>query len=124
MAPISPLAAASLPPPQVASFQKALRAVSAKSVQSPPPRHDAASVASRPASGGTDAAVRAFDRVQTAQVQLDRILELARSGRTFSPGELLAFQTQVYRASHEVDLVGRVVEKATGGVKQVLQTQV
>jgi hypothetical protein len=29
----------------------------------------------------------------------------------------------VYRASQELDLAGKVVEKATSGVKQVLQTQ-
>jgi hypothetical protein len=30
----------------------------------------------------------------------------------------------VYRASQELDLAGKVVEKATAGVKQILQTQV
>ena len=55
---------------------------------------------------------------------MDHILELAESGRTFSPTELLALQAHVYRASQELDLAGKVVEKATGGVKQVLQTQV
>ncbi|MCP3103308.1 ATP-dependent helicase HrpB [Myxococcus sp. K15C18031901] len=69
-------------------------------------------------------AARMLDRVGQAQKRLDGILELAESGRSFSPAELLAFQAQVYRASQELDLAGKVVEKATGGVKQVLQTQV
>jgi hypothetical protein len=77
----------------------------------------------------TDAAppsqvVRALDQVGEAQKRLDHILELAESGRSFSPTELLALQAQVYRASQELDLAGKVLEKATGGVKQVLQTQV
>ncbi|ATB27863.1 ATP-dependent helicase HrpB [Melittangium boletus] len=68
--------------------------------------------------------VRALDRVGEAQKRLDHILELAESGRSFSPAELLALQAHVYRASQELDLAGKVIEKATGGVKQVLQTQV
>jgi hypothetical protein len=69
-------------------------------------------------------AVQMLDRVGEAQKRLDHILELAQSGRSFSPTELMALQAHVYRASQELDLAGKVVEKATGGVKQVLQTQV
>jgi hypothetical protein len=69
-------------------------------------------------------AARMVERVSQAQKRLDHILELAESGRTFTPAELLAFQAHVYRASQELDLAGKVVEKATGGVKQVLQTQI
>ena len=68
--------------------------------------------------------VEVLDRVGQAQQRLDHILKLAESGRTFSATELLALQAHVYRASQELDLAGKVVEKATGGVKQVLQTQV
>ena len=69
-------------------------------------------------------ATQMLDRVSQAQKRLDHILALAESGRTFTPGELLAFQAHVYRASQELDLAGKVVEKATGGIKQVLQTQI
>jgi hypothetical protein len=69
-------------------------------------------------------AARMLDRVDQAQKRLDQILKLAESGRSFSAAELLAFQAHVYRASQELDLAGKVVEKATSGVKQVLQTQV
>ena len=68
-------------------------------------------------------AAQLVDRVSQAQRRLDHILELAESGKSFSPVELLAFQAHAYRASQELDLAGKVVEKATGGVKQVLQTQ-
>ncbi|AEI69029.1 hypothetical protein [Corallococcus macrosporus] len=69
-------------------------------------------------------AAQVLDRVGQAQKRLDHILHLAQSGRSFTPAELLALQAHVYRASQELDLAGKVVEKATGGVKQVLQTQV
>ena len=55
---------------------------------------------------------------------MEQILKVAESGKSFSPAELLSLQTHVYRASQELDLAGKVVEKATGGIKQVLQTQV
>jgi hypothetical protein len=69
-------------------------------------------------------AAQVLDRVAQAQQRLDGILKLAESGRNFTPAELLALQAHVYRSSQELDLAGKVVEKATGGVKQVLQTQV
>jgi hypothetical protein len=65
-----------------------------------------------------------IDRVAAAQKRMDAVLELAQSGKSFTPAELLSLQTQMYRASQELDLAGKVVEKATGGVKQILQTQV
>lgn len=68
--------------------------------------------------------VKLLDRVSAAQGRMEEVLRQAESGRSFSPAELLALQAHVYRASQELDLAGKVVEKATGGVKQVLQTQV
>jgi hypothetical protein len=67
---------------------------------------------------------KGIDRIRDAQHRLDHILQVAQSGKTFTPAELLALQAQVYQASNEIDLAGKVVDKATGGVKQVLQTQV
>lgn len=69
-------------------------------------------------------AAKVLDQVGQAQNRMEQILKLAESGKSFSPAELLSLQTHVYRASQELDLAGKVVEKATGGVKQVLQTQV
>jgi hypothetical protein len=69
-------------------------------------------------------AAQALERVSQAQKRLDHILALAESGRSFTPAELLAFQAHVYAASQQLDLAGKVVEKATGGIKQVLQTQI
>ena len=63
-------------------------------------------------------------RVAAAQARMDRILALASSGRTFSPAELLALQAGVAEASQTVDLAGKVLDRVSGGVKTLLQTQV
>lgn len=73
---------------------------------------------------GRPAAVRLVRAVAEAQRRLDRILKMAESGKAFSPAELLAFQAHAYRASQEIDLASKVVEKGTAAVKQTLQTQV
>lgn len=73
--------------------------------------------------GAADVA-QAVERVGHAQQRLDQILQLAESGKAFTPAELLAMQAHVYRASQEIDLASKVVDKATGGIKQVLQTNV
>lgn len=69
-------------------------------------------------------ASRMVEQLHRAQDRMEHVLRMAESGRSFSPAQLLSLQTHVYRASQELDLAGKVVEKATGGVKQVLQTQV
>ena len=98
---------------------------SAKAVATPQPPHAKQPAVKPPVEAAAQRpAARALDQVSSAQTRMDKVLELAQSGKTFTPAELLALQTQMYRASQELDLAGKVVEKATGGVKQVLQTQV
>lgn len=62
--------------------------------------------------------------VEQGQVQMEKILKEAMSGRKFSPQELLALQAGVYRYAQELELTSKVVEKATSGVKDTLKTQV
>lgn len=68
-------------------------------------------------------AARIVEGLDAAQRRLDAVLELARTGATFTPAQLLSLQADVYSSSQQIDLAGKLVEKATGGVKQVLQTQ-
>jgi hypothetical protein len=44
-------------------------------------------------------------------------------GNDLGPGELLALQAGVYRYSEAVDLSAKLVDRATSGVKTVLQGQ-
>lgn len=58
------------------------------------------------------------------QDKMTGIMKMALSGRQFSPPELLAMQAGVYRFSQELELTSKVVEKATSGIKQTMNTQV
>ena len=58
------------------------------------------------------------------QSKLDNIIKLATSGKKFDHQQLLAIQASVYKYSQELELTSKVVEKATSGVKQTMQTQV
>jgi hypothetical protein len=58
------------------------------------------------------------------QDKMTKIMKMALSGRQMNPQELLAMQAGVYRFSQELDLTSKVVEKATSGIKQTMNTQV
>lgn len=54
---------------------------------------------------------------------MDGALRRAMRGRDLSPQRLLALQAGVYRYTQELELASKVVDKATGAVKQTLQSQ-
>lgn len=81
-------------------------------------------VEAAPQSKALEPAAKVLDHVSAAQARMEQVLKVAESGKSFSPAELLSLQAHIYRASQELDLAGKVVEKSTAGVKQVLQTQV
>jgi hypothetical protein len=65
-----------------------------------------------------------LDQIVDGQNKLDDIIKLAMSGKKFDYQELLAIQASVHKFSQELELTSKVVEKATSGVKQTMQTQV
>lgn len=71
-----------------------------------------------------DGVKRLMAGVMDGQNALDQIISKACSGKQFSNQELLAMQASVYKFSQELELTSKVVEKATSGVKQTMQTQV
>ena len=75
----------------------------------------------RPVLHAVSHVVRALEQ---GQRDLDRIIQQAGSGKSFSNAELLSLQASMYRYTQELDLVSRVVEKATTGLKDVVKTQV
>ncbi len=65
-----------------------------------------------------------LDQLVGGQDKMTQIMKLALSGKQFSSQELLAMQAGVYRFSQELDLTGKVIDKATSGIKQTMNTQV
>jgi hypothetical protein len=56
----------------------------------------------------------------------ERLMRSAMSaggGRDIGPAELIALQAGVYRYGEAVDLASRLVDRATSGVKTILQVQ-
>jgi hypothetical protein len=65
----------------------------------------------------------ALGTVAAHQRRLDAAIAEARSGRTFSPAELLALQARTHRFAHDLNLVSKVVEQLSAGMKKTLETQ-
>ena len=79
--------------------------------------------------GGTAAAERSqmveiIEQLAGGQDKMSNIMNLALSGKKFSSSELLAMQAGIYRFSQELEITSKVVEKATSGIKQTMNTQV
>jgi hypothetical protein len=68
------------------------------------------------------AAATVVRAVEAAQARLDAVLTAARSGRTFTAGELLALQAESYRFTQTLDVAAKLVEQGVQGVKQAIQT--
>ncbi|MEZ4271865.1 MAG: ATP-dependent helicase HrpB [Myxococcota bacterium] len=68
--------------------------------------------------------LKMLDRLVGGQDRMAGIMKMALSGKQFSPSELIAMQAGVYRFSQELELTTKVVEKATSGIKQTMNTQV
>lgn len=90
----------------------------------PRPAGPLSPAATSPASPAAEAAKRLVARMLDDEAAVDRGLSAAMSGRQMSAPQLLVLQAQVIQYSQELEVASRVVDKATGAVKQVLQTQV
>lgn len=79
----------------------------------------------KPVDGVKDAGLKNMVKnLVEGQNKMEKIMDLALSGRQFSPQEMLIMQAGVFRYSQEVELTGKVIDKATAGIKQTMNTQV
>lgn len=62
--------------------------------------------------------------ILTNETDLKRMMEHCMQGGAMGQQEMLQMQALIYSYSQKVDLTTKVVEKATGGLKQVMNTQV
>jgi hypothetical protein len=67
---------------------------------------------------------RMIEDMEKGQGALDKLINGSLRGKSFSQADLLALQASMYKYSQELDLTGKVVEKATNGLKDTLKTQV
>ncbi len=65
-----------------------------------------------------------FENLDAGHKRIEGILKVSLSGVKLSQQELLTLQMRVYRFTQEVELISKLVEKGTSGVKQVVNTQV
>jgi hypothetical protein len=69
-------------------------------------------------------ALARFDHeLSEGEVLMDRAISTARPNLSVGPAELIALQAGVYRYAQAVDLVSRLVDRATTAVKTVVQAQ-
>ena len=61
--------------------------------------------------------------VQHGETAMRAAVGAARAGADLGPAELIALQAGVYRYSEAIDLASRLVDRATSGVKTVVQGQ-
>jgi len=79
---------------------------------------------SEPAQGGLlGVTLDAARQMARGQRHIDAAVRRARRGGGLPPEELLALQAGVYRNTQQLELASKLVEKATGAIKQTLQSQ-
>lgn len=69
---------------------------------------------------GTDVKGR-FTQVEDEWLKLEGVM---RSDKELSQGELLGLQARLYQVSQHIDVLSKVVDQMTGGVKTILNTNV
>jgi hypothetical protein len=62
-----------------------------------------------------------FSKVEGEWHQLESIM---KSDKDLSQGELLGLQARLYQVSQHVEVMSKVVDQVTGGVKTILNTNV
>jgi hypothetical protein len=82
-----------------------------------------AAIINTPSPSGSGARAM-LEKVVSTEMRLDRLLQAAARGKTFSPGELLALQASVFRYSQTVEVVSRVADRLVGAIKQTVGTSV
>ena len=81
---------------------------------------DVISKSNAPGSSATDLRGR-FGQIETEWNQVEAIM---RSNKDLSTSELLGLQARLYQVTQHVEVLSKVVDQVTGGVKTILNTNV
>ena len=112
IAPFAPLPAA--PAPSAAGAADRFAAALAQAQSAREARHVA------PAEIALRGAVSSIARGERL---VEGVIQAAKRGATFSNEQLIAIQTGVYRYTQELELAAKLVDKASGAIRQTLQSQ-
>lgn len=67
---------------------------------------------------------RLMESMKSRKAEVDSLIQKAMNGKNFNNRELLVLQYKISSFSMEMDLISKVVDKTTGGIKQAMNTQV
>ncbi|MCU0238028.1 MAG: hypothetical protein MUC29_01185 [Pyrinomonadaceae bacterium] len=62
--------------------------------------------------------------LKSTQTEWQGIEKIFMSGKNLSQSELLLLQAKLYQVSHHVDVMSKVIDQMTGGVKTILNTNI
>ncbi|MEM1350236.1 MAG: hypothetical protein AAGI01_16875 [Myxococcota bacterium] len=96
-------------------------------VQAPDTLEPAHGVEAPDAPERIDASKRLDDFLKSVgedQTRIEAMMSRCVDGQTLSQQELLELQSVIYGYAQKVELASKLVDKATGGLKQVMNTQV
>jgi hypothetical protein len=66
----------------------------------------------------------ALARVERSERFVDRAVRRISRGGDLEPGQLLAIQAEVYRASQQAELVSRAVDRVSDTVREITQIKI
>lgn len=109
------------------SFQDVLGGQQIDPAQAPQRVDPAQAVDATPPAEQIDPAAQLDDFVKGVfqdEAKIEEMMARCTGGQTLSQGELLQLQGLIYGYAQKIELASKVVDKATGGLKQVMNTQV
>jgi hypothetical protein len=65
--------------------------------------------------------MRLLARVSQGERYIESVVHRAMHGAALSPADLLAMQARVYRYAQDLDLVSKLADRATSGIRTILQ---
>lgn len=63
-------------------------------------------------------------RMTQVEAEYNQLEAIMKSNKDLSPGELLGLQARLYQVSQHIEVMSKVVDQVTGGIKTVLNTNV
>lgn len=63
-------------------------------------------------------------RISQIEGEYNQVEKMMKSNKDLSPGELLGLQARLYQVSQHIEVMSKVVDQFTGGIKTILNTNI